>query len=671
MQTRFAVMTLHNAEAQLTATVLVAYLNGRWTAYKFGDVAISQRLPLRDASRREPRVASWRERGIGTVTNLTKPLAEIGMLLKRYGTFLSRAYYYDDPMDWRVKEIKEYTIAEMVNTTTLWVPSFRDALRGAILDVWRPARGESATANAIRNSRVSSLVANLSMRATNLHNRTAGQRMTMTGYAGLLASNPGMFWHGTTYICTDNSGRAFLNRRDAYWRLGSTIGKCIGYSREGRDFEGVYNELLEMFSLDGNGDPSEVYQYIEGRSLTIGRIKGALNQIHNNTIVLGDCGHFFEDGTGQRIGQRGRLTTLHWCPACVRDRSVVLHDVPNARWPRDHAFYSETHDRWYSYDINALERANTGEAIMSYGTNVTSLLRADPMISSSHYGDFLLGFELEMTSGTGVEATSAARDVRRRLGVDYCIVKHDGSLPSNGFEVVTAPRGIAEHVKRVSEWEINSRYRAWDTGSCGLHVHIHSRAFTEMTLGKFIMFYNHENNATFIRRLAGRHPFKDSQAASYAAQESQTILANPKAAVKGKGMERYRMVNTTNLSHNEAKRLGLPNHGSGRYDTIEVRIYKASLKKERLLAQLEFTHAAVMFCRVASYRDLTGKAFLQWLAPNAKSYPHLANWFGVRRSKALKDAGSASLEEACLDKVLDPDAKPTPRQTLTTTQSRY
>ena len=57
------------------------------------------------------------------------------------------------------------------------------------------------------------------------------------------------------------------------------------------------------------------------------------------------------------------------------------------------------------------------------------------------------------------------------------------------------------------------------------------------------------------------------------------------------------------------------------------------MKKERLLAQIEFAHAAVMFVRAASYRDLTEGAFKGWLAKSHVLYPHLAAWFDVAPKK--------------------------------------
>ena len=83
----------------------------------------------------------------------------------------------------------------------------------------------------------------------------------------------------------------------------------------------------------------------------------------------------------------------------------------------------------------------------------------------------------------------------------------------------------------------------------------------------------------------------------------------------------------------------------------ELRIFRASLKKERLLAQIEFTHASVMFCRVASWRDLNGTSFVKWLKTVAGQYPALVKWYGVRAVHTSQATVIAPAEATCSDAV--------------------
>ena len=364
------------------------------------------------------------------------------------------------------------------------------------------------------------------------------------------------------------------------------------------------------------------------------------------------CDHIGEPDARARSGGRMR----YFCQHCMEDDNVIVYANDDDEYIcRSDAYYDDNNDQWLAHepDNDSYDSDDNGDYdsdtnnLMSYSTNVLDHLAFDTSFTSAPFGNFHMGVEFELV--TRGDMSDAVDDVHGALGEDYCICKNDGSLPDGGFEIVTAPRGLDEHIKRFSEWKISSDYSAWKNGRCGMHVHIDSRAFTSLTLGKFIMLINTEANADFIRKIAGRHPLMDSQARTYCRTETQTELTNPSKALKGKSNDRYTMVNIANLKRVEAKRLGVPTYDSGRYNTVELRIYRASLKKERLLAQLEFTHAAVMFCRVASMRDLDGVSFLKWLKTTDNRYPHLADWYGVRRRPTAKNAEPT--ESKCEDAV--------------------
>ena len=372
------------------------------------------------------------------------------------------------------------------------------------------------------------------------------------------------------------------------------------------------------------------------------------------------CEHVVHAHETVEVRENGRMRT--WCESCRDDRAVWIEDQEEY-WQSDDAHWSDREQAYYSYDRDEelaenddddddgdYDRDEEPNRLMSYMTVVTDFVARDTSFTPSPFGDFLMGVELEMATDGSVG--SAVESVRDALGEDYCVCKSDGSLPAGGFEVVTAPRKLDEHIKRFGEWfgkGIPSNFSAWDKESCGMHVHIDSRAFTAMTLGKFLMLINSSTNVDFIRRIAGRHPTVDRQAREYCAAEDQSILDNPKHALNGKSTRRYRMVNTTCLKRSEADRLGVQYVGERSFNTIELRIFRSSLKRERLLAQIEFTHAAVMFCRVASYRDLDYSSFIKWLRTTNNTYPNLADWYGVRRRATAKNA--APTELLCVDRV--------------------
>lgn len=429
------------------------------------------------------------------------------------------------------------------------------------------------------------------------------------------------------------------------------FGHMVAHFKAGGDKHSIEDIRDAFFDLDNH--------YHDSTSPMSNAYDAANDLDEELEIVHCDCGHYEREGDDHDV--RGDT----WCDSCFSEDAVHVVDV-DEYWPRDDAYYSESRDAYYSYDRDEDdyndEPDDDDNPIMSYSTNVLHVLGNECDIRSSHFGEFTMGIELEMTSGDA-SCDSAAESVRSRLGSSYCIIKHDGSLPYNGFEVVTAPHGLATHIEKFKAWDIDPAYRAWNTGKCGMHVHIDSRAFTQLTLGKFLMFINSNANVDFIRKIAGRHPSVDDQARSYCAAEHQSILTNPKQAVKGKSGERYRMVNMMNLGGREALRLGLSmdNSYNGKYNTVELRIFRASLKKERLLAQIEFTHASVMFCRVASWRDLNGTSFVKWLKTVAGQYPALVKWYGVRQVHTSTPTVIAPASETCPDAVPPaPSAVPAP-----------
>lgn len=342
-----------------------------------------------------------------------------------------------------------------------------------------------------------------------------------------------------------------------------------------------------------------------------------------------DCGHWAHDDDATTTAS-GRTV----CTTC-RDEDYVFLNYEYHH--RDDCYYWESDEEYHlepEEDEDEDEDDSCDGMLSSWGASTGSLAHTSPN-PSTQWGDFTMGVELEVEAeDSRTVAVSDCyehfnkwgnHDARRER---YAMFKRDGSLnDAKGFEIVTAARTLGDHIDKFKTWTPRGLI-AWEAGNCGLHVHIDSRAFTALTLGKFLMLYNDSRNASFIRAIAGRHPDRDAGAKNYAAALSQTV--NPASVKLGSGTSRYRMVNVTNLTQTEQTRLHceVSRDSKGSYSTVEVRIFRASLKKDRLLAQIEFAHASVMFCRVASWHELNGDTFKAWLA-RTPGYPSLAKWFGV------------------------------------------
>jgi hypothetical protein len=419
--------------------------------------------------------------------------------------------------------------------------------------------------------------------------------------------------------------------RDLYWQLCLQVRRLI--ADDCRDYAFDLVETLDILQ-----------NVVSHTSLerTVNRLREALRDhdvCEGHLPRLSDCGHVCVEEESHQIGPRFSRSTV--CDSCFADEVVQVVDDGTYRW-REDVYYWERDGEYHlnpepdydepDYDEDEDEDGDSTrdpDRRMVYGADVLDFLRVDPSFTTSSSGDFHMGIELEtvVTSGT---VSGAVRDIRDQLGDDHVICKADASIGCNGIEIVTRPTSLARHLARFGAWKPR-RLKAWDAGTCGMHVHIDSRAFTALSLGKFLQFFNTPDNACFLRSIAGRHPQEDKWAQDYAGWDygRPDQITDPLKALKNKSPRRHVMVNLTNLTRSESRRLGLDDNDYGSQNTVEVRLFRASLRKDRMFAQLEFTHAIVVYCRTASYKNLTAKAFTDWLRSHARQYHHLCKWLGV------------------------------------------
>lgn len=223
-----------------------------------------------------------------------------------------------------------------------------------------------------------------------------------------------------------------------------------------------------------------------------------------------------------------------------------------------------------------------------------------------------MGFELEVES-RGNSLREGASIIVNALG-ERVYLKQDGSL-DEGFEIVTHPHSLAEYHANF-EWSAldllrREGYRSWNTGTCGIHVHVSRTAFDsydnrtdilkrqahELRFMKLI--YDNERQ---ISRLAGRK-------SSYA---EFTEKGNLVSKVKyGNSDGRYAAVNCENS------------------DTLEIRVFRGSLKPKRVLSALELVHASVEYTRdlkvSATNKALSWMKFTHFIVEHMDKYPNLAD----------------------------------------------
>jgi len=164
----------------------------------------------------------------------------------------------------------------------------------------------------------------------------------------------------------------------------------------------------------------------------------------------------------------------------------------------------------------------------------------------------------------------------------YGYLKYDGSI-KHGMEIVTHPCSFNFHIKNMG-WqyildECDSKgYSSHDLGTCGMHIHISKVAFgstkheQEFNIAKLLLFF--ETNWNNIKKFSRR---KNDQIVEYCNRYNNLLPEDQPSEIckKAKSEGRYFAVNLK------------PE------DTVEIRIFRGTLKIETFIASLQFTHLLV------------------------------------------------------------------------------
>lgn len=229
---------------------------------------------------------------------------------------------------------------------------------------------------------------------------------------------------------------------------------------------------------------------------------------------------------------------------------------------------------WYeNYENDECDDAYR-EGINDYSFKPTPIFHYQPEKPSKTF----FGFELEVEAVH--ETISAGVDIVRKYADDNLLyLKSDGSL-SDGFEIVTHPM-THDWAMEKFPWEMIERlrkagYRSWDTDTCGLHVHASRTSFVDRShLWKWTYLIN--KNSDECIKLAGRH---SHYAQFYGVKPTSDIVLR-----KSMPRERYVAINLH------------PRH------TVEVRIFKGSLRIPRVKTALDFMQSSIEFANKLTIKE--------------------------------------------------------------------
>jgi len=301
---------------------------------------------------------------------------------------------------------------------------------------------------------------------------------------------------------------------------------------------------------------------------------------------------------------------------------VILADTDEAvsmNYARSRCYYSEICDAYYSdydnaYDdeMQARDRADDEARNGVYDYHATNPIEIHGWDKETPKTSLCFGVELEMEhkdddDGGGQTEISAALGGKRGVhGMESAkgkyILMRDGSLNDSGVELITVPYTLEGHQKafgwkavlgKVTGIGRSGRY----TNACGMHVHVNRKALSAFTLGKMLVFVNSPQNTALIEKIAQRDPEE------WARRYSKCVCDG--------------LVRETDKY--EAMHLSS--------QTVEFRIFRGNLRFDRVLKNIEFCHAVVMYAKDTSMQDLERPTlFVAWLAQHKGTYPNLAKF---------------------------------------------
>jgi hypothetical protein len=300
------------------------------------------------------------------------------------------------------------------------------------------------------------------------------------------------------------------------------------------------------------------------------------------------------------------------------DSTVTFRDsdeVASESWAETYGYQTDS-GHWYQDEENVPR-----SGLHPYEEDVLSWCKYDRKLVGR--GALLFGVELEMEP-TGRAEQSDLIDALGGITREKFILKEDGSL-DDGVELVTIPLSLEDHSTRFGWEQVLDPLRSIaksgvDTDNCGMHVHINKAALSPLQIGKMLVFLN----STVLR----------DQITIIAQREGNTYCKrSDKKFTDGRGISEYR--------HDIA------NLGSA---TVEIRMFRGNLRADRVLKNLEFCHALVLFCRDVSLTEIERwDEFAAWVLKRRSQYPHLVKFLaekGVVRFQGSREVGKVRAGEA-------------------------
>lgn len=278
-----------------------------------------------------------------------------------------------------------------------------------------------------------------------------------------------------------------------------------------------------------------------------------------NTATMRDAG-----GHRACVDHRGDII----CHRCFERHYFACADCQGI-FPNHDAFYDDSTDGSVCEScLDSIQADRHQNIIHDYAYKPSPVFHGE--------GPVYFGVELEVD----IDRDSAVSVIDFSDDEDLFYLKEDGSV--NGYEIVTHPASLEHHLtempwkKVLSDLKENGG-KSHDTKSCGIHVHISRKAFTDSEISRLVAFVNINESwfSTFARR-------NSEQWAKYKPYNGNAKQDFDQSA-------RYEAVNLKNRN------------------TIELRIFRGTLKLETVFAILQLCDCLTKFIKTVSIASVVQK----------------------------------------------------------------
>ena len=288
-----------------------------------------------------------------------------------------------------------------------------------------------------------------------------------------------------------------------------------------------------------------------------------------------------------------------YCDCCYHDHYTSCADCGNYH-DINNMHYDEDIDEYYCEDCYDMEMdENVIKGYHNRDIPITYKYLETEINDNITINDLLyFGTETEVEN---VKHTISNNEMARKIRQDFrhldLVFEHDGSL-SDGFEIISQPMTMAyikehkEDFKKIFELLVENGFASHDTRTCGLHIHFSRNIFAdneEKYLQKLALFFDTYKNEikTFSRRTSFNW-------CAFASDSMANNSIDNRYLKSGLVLKDYYK---DNASHHIAI-------NNGNSNTIEIRIFKGTLKFETYMASLEFVNNLVLSIKNKTTRKI-------------------------------------------------------------------